>query len=593
MSTSESDYHIPECRSFWNTATHDNFPASNLNSSHEDLRHSDFERARVHPKFLHSNATSHKWAFGAIAELLDNAVDEISNGATFVKVDRYFNKKYVRSPILLFQDDGGGMSPDGIRNCMSLGFSSKRSSNMIGQYGNGFKTSTMRLGADVIVFSCNNNLGGGRATQSIGLLSYTFLTRTMKNDIIVPMLDFEIVDGKAIPTIFCSQSDWDFNLKLILEWSPFSSMEDLLMQFKDIGLQGTKVFIYNLWCNNDGLLELDFEEDNEDIRLRDRLKAGGCHNEQIQSHISYTFSYSIRDYISILYLKKLRNFSIILRGRPVEQLNISAEMKFSKVVKYRPHVGKDNFVNVNIGFTKEAPLLGTYGLNVYHKNRLIKPFWKVHEEHGVRGKCVIGTLEVNFIEPAHDKQDFERSPLYNRLATRLKNIVLEYWNLHCHLIGYQSKCKSRIEESQKASQVNISVDEASCSLDIPVIPVIELNTTSHQLERPLPSLIGPAPHLPSNFHNNFHPTCIAATTESRCELEDGNIDTCEFSDPMSLEKLREENILLFAKREELRKRKAELKQEMEELQRDLAETKQDIEARRKVIKSNACSDSLQ
>ncbi|KAJ0542789.1 hypothetical protein HanHA89_Chr09g0343641 [Helianthus annuus] len=36
----------------------------------------ELEHARVHPKFLHSNATSHKWAFGAIAELLDNAVDE-------------------------------------------------------------------------------------------------------------------------------------------------------------------------------------------------------------------------------------------------------------------------------------------------------------------------------------------------------------------------------------------------------------------------------------------------------------------------------------------------------------------------------------
>uniref|UniRef100_A0A2N9GQZ5 Uncharacterized protein n=1 Tax=Fagus sylvatica TaxID=28930 RepID=A0A2N9GQZ5_FAGSY len=37
----------------------------------------ELEHARVHPKFLHSNATSHKWAFGAIAELLDNAVDEV------------------------------------------------------------------------------------------------------------------------------------------------------------------------------------------------------------------------------------------------------------------------------------------------------------------------------------------------------------------------------------------------------------------------------------------------------------------------------------------------------------------------------------
>ena len=28
-----------------------------------------------HPKFLNSNSTSHSWAFGAIAELVDNAQD--------------------------------------------------------------------------------------------------------------------------------------------------------------------------------------------------------------------------------------------------------------------------------------------------------------------------------------------------------------------------------------------------------------------------------------------------------------------------------------------------------------------------------------
>ncbi|KAI3785314.1 hypothetical protein L1987_44430 [Smallanthus sonchifolius] len=112
----------------------------------------ELEHARVHPKFLHSNATSHKWAFGAIAELLDNAVDEINNGATFVKVDRIYSKRD-NSPLLLFLDDGGGMDPDGVRKCMSLGYSTKKTNNTIGQYGNGFKTSTMRLGADVIVFS--------------------------------------------------------------------------------------------------------------------------------------------------------------------------------------------------------------------------------------------------------------------------------------------------------------------------------------------------------------------------------------------------------------------------------------------------------
>ncbi|KNA15289.1 hypothetical protein SOVF_099570 [Spinacia oleracea] len=54
---------------------------------------------------------------------------------------------------LILADDGGGMDPKAIRGCMSFGFSDKMSKKAIGQYGNGFKTSTMRLGADAIVFS--------------------------------------------------------------------------------------------------------------------------------------------------------------------------------------------------------------------------------------------------------------------------------------------------------------------------------------------------------------------------------------------------------------------------------------------------------
>lgn len=40
---------------------------------------------------------------------------------------------------------------------------------------------------------------------------------------------------------------------------------------------------------------------------------------------------------------------------------------------------------------------------------------------------IIGVLEANFIEPAHDKQDFERSSLYIRLEARLKQMVMDYW----------------------------------------------------------------------------------------------------------------------------------------------------------------------
>lgn len=34
-------------------------------------------------------------------------------------------------------------------------------------------------------------------------------------------------------------------------------------QFENIGPHGTRVVIYNLWLNDDGLLELDFDYDDE------------------------------------------------------------------------------------------------------------------------------------------------------------------------------------------------------------------------------------------------------------------------------------------------------------------------------------------
>lgn len=279
----DSNYQLPDTRSFWKAGAYE------IGPSKPSYIQGDLEHARVHPKFLHSNATSHKWAFGAIAELLDNAVDEIENGATFAKVDRIYNKKD-NSPALLFQDDGGGMSPESIRKCMSLGYSSKTSNTTIGQYGNGFKTSTMRLGADVIVFSRASR--SGRATQSIGLLSYTFLRRTGHDDVVVPMIDFDISDHWAEPIIYSSHDDWSANLKTILDWSPFSSKDDLMLQFEDIGSHGTKIIIYNLWLNDEGIYELSFDDDDEDIRLRDEANQGSLLKPtkrvlELQSHISY------------------------------------------------------------------------------------------------------------------------------------------------------------------------------------------------------------------------------------------------------------------------------------------------------------------
>ncbi|XP_057972675.1 protein MICRORCHIDIA 2-like [Malania oleifera] len=568
-----------DSRSFWRAGDYNVGPSKSI------AFEGHLEHARVHPKFLHSNATSHKWAFGAIAELLDNAVDEISNGATFVKVDKINNMKD-NSPALLFHDDGGGMDPERLRKCMSLGYSSKKSNTTIGQYGNGFKTSTMRLGADVIVFSRANH--PSRETQSVGLLSYTYLRTTGQDDVVVPMVDFDISDHWAEPIIYSSQDDWSANLKTILEWSPFSSKEELMLQFEDIGPHGTKVIIYNLWLNDEGIFELSFDDDDEDIRLRDEANRGTLSKvnkrmAEIQSHISYRIRYSLRAYASILYLRKLTNFRIILRGKTVQQFNIADELKYPKVVVYKPQLGmasKEVSVETKLGFIKEAPALGICGFNVYHKNRLIRPFWKITADGNSIGNGVVGVLEANFIEPAHDKQDFERSSLFIRLENKLKQMQLEYWKNNCHLIGLQAPGTRNVPKEypvrpsvpsvgftanvQKQSPVGLT---ANVQKQLPVDqPIIGISANSRQDM----SNMQPGSSCPVNFHTElpaFRPVIGLADGTFK---EAMSIDS---SGSTSIDQLADENIELFMRREAHIQKENELKQMVEDLEKELKEAK--------------------
>ncbi|XP_057952524.1 protein MICRORCHIDIA 6-like isoform X2 [Malania oleifera] len=434
----------PLCRQFWKAGNYEDQLGSKVSLQNgKNYLH-------IHPKFLHSNATSHKWVFGAIAELLDNAIDEIQNGATFVIVDKITNPRD-GSHALLIQDDGGGMDPEAMRHCMSFGFSNKKSKSAIGQYGNGFKTSTMRLGTDAIVFS--RHLDNRTLMQSIGLLSYTFLTKTGHDRIVVPMVDYEFnaSTGTLQSSPRYGREHFKANLSLLLQWSPYSTEEELLKQFEDIGYHGTKIIMYNLWFNDEGNMELDFDSDSEDICIAGEMKkvvtlpAWRAENEQ---HIAHRLRYSLRVYLSILYLRIPQSFRIMLRGKVVELHNIANDLKYPEFILYKPQSGGcvEGTVITTIGFLKEAPHVNMHGFNVYHKNRLILPFWQV-----VRFTDSRGVLEANFVQPTHDKQDFERTTLFQKLEGRLKEMTLEYWDYHCGLIGYQVKKKPRVLEPLQRS----------------------------------------------------------------------------------------------------------------------------------------------
>nr|GMD33033.1 protein MICRORCHIDIA 6-like [Ipomoea batatas] len=476
----------PLCRQFWKAGNYDDGLSSKPT-------HKNFTNyLHIHPKFLHSNATSHKWAFGAIAELLDNAIDEIQNGATFVVVDKIINPRD-GSSALLIQDDGGGMDAEAMRRCMSFGFSDKKSKSAIGQYGNGFKTSSMRLGADVIVFSRSMKR---KKTRSIGLLSYTFLAQTGLDRIVVPMIDYEYNSSSGTWNSLYSEQNFTSNLSLLLRWSPFSTEEDLLREFVDIGDHGTKIIIYNLWLSDEGKTELDFNSDPEDIRIciDPNKMEKGARSSVSDDHLANRLRFSLRAYLSILYLRVPENFCMVLRGSLVEYHNIANELKYRQCIMYRPQSAgvSEGEVITTIGFLKEAPLVNHHGFNVYHKNRLILPFWHVVSYSDSRGRGVVGVLEADFIQPTHNKQDFEKTPLFQKLEARLKEMTWEYWDYHCGLIGYIPKKKAQPSTTPQVLPESHQKHGAYQSVLMTKNPP---SATSKEASRP--------DNLPRTFHHSY------------------------------------------------------------------------------------------
>ncbi|KAF9624790.1 hypothetical protein IFM89_014078 [Coptis chinensis] len=421
----------------------------------------------------YNDAQASKVALQAIAELLDNALDEVQNGASFVMVDKTINPRD-GCPALIIQDDGGGMDPESMRRCISFGFSDKKSKSAIGQYGNGFKTSTMRLGADAIVFS--RHTSNRTLTQSVGLLSYTFLRQTGHDRIVVPIVDyeFEASTGKLKSLSSYSAEHFSSNMSMLLQWSPYGTESELLKQFDNMGHHGTKVIIYNLWFNDERNLELDFESDAEDILITGAptvVKTSHQGKMITQHHIATRFPYSLRVYSAILYLKVPKHFRIILRGKVVEHHSIANDLKFPQCILYKPQIGKDPEAAVitTIGFLKDAPHVNIHGFSVYHKNRLIMPFWRVVSQSNNRGRGVAGVLEANFIEPTHNKQDFEKTSLFQKLEARLKDMTLEYWDYHCGLIGYHQPKKSPTARTPPSKAVSglqpVTMTPSSPALD--------------------------------------------------------------------------------------------------------------------------------
>lgn len=52
---------------------------------------------------------------------------------------------------------------------------------------------------------------------------------------------------------------------------------------------------------------------------------------------------------------------------------------------------------------------------------------------------ISGVLEANFVEPTHNKQEFEKTSLFQKLECRLKEMTFEYWLVFIYLFFFLYK----------------------------------------------------------------------------------------------------------------------------------------------------------
>lgn len=315
-------------------------------------RKSGIPLSTISPKFLHANSTSHTWPFSAIAELIDNSYDpDVRAKQIWIDWTR------IRGlDCLSFMDNGEGLTRARLHKMLSFGFSEKKAMKFhipVGVYGNGFKSGSMRLGKDAIVFTKT------RDTMSVGLLSQSYLEAIGAQRVLVPMITFRR-DGH-------NHVEDGGSLRAILSHSLFNSEKELFAELRAIsaaGHTGTRIIIWNLRMTSNGETELDFDTDKYDILVRA--------NTSDKSNMTPESEYSLRAYCSILYLKP--RMQIIIRGQRVKSQLISKSLALIAQDNYRP-----SFLNkrVRITFGYNTQSKEHYGIMMYHKNRLIKPYVKV------------------------------------------------------------------------------------------------------------------------------------------------------------------------------------------------------------------------
>lgn len=446
--------------------------------------YSSLNRAQLTFEYLHTNSTTHEFLFGALAELVDNARD-----ADATRIDIYAERREdLRGGFMLcFLDDGAGMDPSDAASVIQFGKSAKRTpeSTQIGQYGNGLKSGSMRIGKDFILFTKKED------TMTCLFLSRTFHEEEGIDEVIVPLPTW---NARTREPVTDNVDKFSIETELIYKYSPFRNEEEVMTQFMKIpGDRGTLVIIFNLKLMDNGEPELDIISNPRDIQMAETSPEGTKPERR-----------SFRAYAAVLYIDP--RMRIFIHGHKVQTKRLSCCLYKPRMYKYTSsrfktraeqevkkaeHVARiaeekareaeskartlelrlggdltrDSRVmlrqvqNTAITLRREADvkkrikeakqralkepkeLNFVFGVNIEHRDldgmfiyncsRLIKMYEKVGPqlEGGMACGGVVGVVDVPYLvlEPTHNKQDFADAKEYRHLLRAMGEHLAQYW----------------------------------------------------------------------------------------------------------------------------------------------------------------------
>ncbi|KAM7089725.1 ATPase MORC2 isoform 1-T1 [Ciconia maguari] len=446
--------------------------------------YSSLNRAQLTFEYLHTNSTTHEFLFGALAELVDNARD-----ADATRIDIYTERREdLRGGFMLcFLDDGTGMDSNEAASVIQFGKSAKRSpeSTQIGQYGNGLKSGSMRIGKDFILFTKKDN------TMTCLLLSRTFHEEEGIDEVIVPLPTW---NARSREPVTDNVEKFAIETELIYKYSPFKSEQEVMEQFNKIRCEkGTLVIIFNLKLMDNGEPELDVTSDSRDIQMAETPPEGTKPERR-----------SFRAYAAVLYIDP--RMRIFINGHKVQTKRLSCCLYKPRMYKYtsnrfktraeqevkkaehmariaeekaREAESKARALELRLGgdLTRESrvtlrqvqnsaitmrreadvkkrikdakqralkepkELNFIFGVNIeqreldgmfiYNCSRLIKMYEKVGPqlEGGMACGGVVGVVDVPYLvlEPTHNKQDFADAKEYRHLLKAMGEHLAQYW----------------------------------------------------------------------------------------------------------------------------------------------------------------------